>query len=571
MAPGRFRVDHLDIRSSKLWLNYDAGNVQTFVLSDRIFSRPDIRLYQRAEAFDVDLSACRYTTLDKNNALDLTVYPGWNNLASCEVRVKPATGGLRLLTTDATLIDTDSGFAKPPEAGVFFLGPMKEGTSLTVRFPYTVEQDMGTVAARLEVTYKTEAGGSYSFAKSSTIPIGLALNVNVHDVFKHEALYSRFSVTTASGKPLRLIASELLEAELFEPSSGMPPSDSVFVFSKQPATFLYKIKRKSDGVAGKRTGKTMQLKLHYSQLDSEIGLAFRAMVSKSVESTDLSTYKRAIDAIIDKHLSSVLDGRALEEASLLGEVPTGMLADIQWESHLQGLGAMRETGEDVGVAVSNFFKDWLESHHCVPILPPGTQPEPSSILIPVEIPSVSVVHTADIRLQKSVTNPPDESAGPTPTVTIGQVLSATLQLRWTRIWDTSASSQEDKEFSYEVTAPPEGWLLGGRRRGHFVIPGDSTKSSTPGTEAEIPLTLIPQREGWLPYPSVEIKEISADGEVVEQAAQSFEVDFRNLGETVRVVGGRKGVTVSLDAGGPGGGPLVLEGERMRRQGERVIA
>jgi hypothetical protein len=97
------------------------------------------------------------------------------------------------------------------------------------------------------------------------------------------------------------------------------------------------------------------------------------------------------------------------------------------------------------------------------------------------------------------------------------------------------------------------------------------RTSTPETEADIPLVLIPQREGWLPYPTVEIKEISQeDGRPLEPAAQTFEIDWRNLGETIRVVNGRTGVTVSLDASGPGGGPMVLEQERITKSGRMRV-
>ena len=546
-------------------LHFDRHAQEATSHTENIFKKSDIKLYRRADALDITLSASKHTALDKNNSLDLTLITGWNSLTGCEIRVKPATGGLRLLTTDATFVGSEDSFAKPSEAGAFYLGPVPAGTSRTLRFPFTVEQDMGVVAAKLEVTYNTDAGESFYLAKSSSIPIALALNVNVQ-----ESLFSRFSVSTATRSPLRLYESELLESELFESSFGTPPSSTVIVFAKQPATLLYRIKRKADGKPGKAPGKTMYLKLHYNQLDSEIEQLLRLTLAKSLEGSPLTPYKRVIEAILVDHVRGALQGHDLERAALLSEVSTSFLSEIRWKDHLRGAGMVPGSKDDVGAAVSAFFNDWLTSHPRVTI-PASSVTEKASILIPVEIPSVSVVHTADIHLEKPLPAPLTDKAGGTPTVVIGQVLSATLRLKWTRIWDTDAARTEDKEFSYEISAPGEAWLLGGRRRGHFVIPGGGPTSSTPETEAEIPLMLIPQREGWLPYPSVEIKEISADGEVVESHAQTFEVDYRNLGETVRVIGGRKGVTVSLDASGPGGGPLMLEGARMRPGDERMVA
>lgn len=314
----------------------------------------------------------------------------------------------------------------------------------------------------------------------------------------------------------------------------------------------------------------MCLKLHYNQLDSEIEELLRLTLSKTLEQSPLTLYKRAIEGILVNHIRAGLHAPDLERAALLNEVSTAFLRGIQWKDHFRGIGIVPGSKDDAGLAVSAFMDDWLKAHPRVPI-PSSSVSEKASITIPVEIPSVSVVHTADIRLQKPLPSPLPDHASGTPTVVVGQVLSATLYLKWTRIWDTTTTRAEDKEFSYEISAPGESWLLGGRRKGHFIIPSDSpTASSTPETEAEIPLTLIPQREGWLPYPSVEIREISPSGEVVELQAQTFETDFKNLGETIRVIGGRKEVTVSLDASGAGGGPLVLEGPRMRAADERIV-
>jgi hypothetical protein len=100
--------------------------------------------------------------------------------------------------------------------------------------------------------------------------------------------------------------------------------------------------------------------------------------------------------------------------------------------------------------------------------------------------------------------------------------------------------------------------------------------------------LIPLREGYLPYPSVEVRESSPEtngneshghGHGQGQGRKSpavvmghCETDYRNLGETVRVVADRRRVTVSLDASGAGGGPLVLDSERVSgREIGRVVA
>ncbi|CAG9952464.1 unnamed protein product [Clonostachys rosea f. rosea IK726] len=573
IVPGTYRVDHFNLSSNHLTLHYDRDLTIPVFTKDETFPEAEVTLYQRVNSLDVNLTATKHTALDRTNSLDLALSTGWNDLASCEIRVKPTTGGLRLVTTDATFVDSSDEFAKPPEAGLFFLGPVDKDTTLTLRFPYTIEQDFGQVGSKVEVNYTTKSGETFYLAKAISISVSLAVGVNVQDVFKHDTLFSRFSVTTASSNPIRLYKSQLIESELFGSSFGIAPTETVTIFAKQPASLLYKVRRKTQSAPSKRSEKTMYLKLHYTELLAEMQELVSRSFAEYLEQQDspLAEFAKPIGAVIAGRLKSELDVFDLEHAALLGEVPTKFLKEIPWKRQLRGLGKLPGTEESAATAIAGLLEEWQRGTPAVPI-PKTNVTETSSILIPMEMPSVSVLHTANIRLQPPPPGLTDGDHGAAPAVTINQVLSATLQLKWTRIWDTDSTRKEDQEFSYEVIAPGESWLIGGRRKGHFVIPYDpDMRTSTPETEADIPLVLIPQREGWLPYPTVEIKEISQeDGRPLEPAAQTFEIDWRNLGETIRVVNGRTGVTVSLDASGPGGGPMVLEQERITKSGRMRV-
>ncbi|KND89991.1 Trafficking protein particle complex subunit 10, partial [Tolypocladium ophioglossoides CBS 100239] len=576
VIPGKYRISHLGLLSSNLFLRYERDVNHPASRTTDMFKDANVTLFQRTGALDVRVSATKHICLDKNNSLDLELFTGWNALKSCEVRVRPATGGLRLLTTEARFVDSSMEFSKPPESGAFFFGSMAEETSVTLRFPYSIEQDLADVLAKLEVTYVTESDETFCLAKSLTVPVSLALGVNVQDVFKHQALFSRFNVSTASSSPLRLYKSELLESDLFESSFGVPPTNPITVFPKQPAGLLYKVKRKAGSKAGKRAGKTMYLKLHYTVLQTEVEELMTASVKEGLGETPLQQYSTLVEGHVLSEVRKGLQVRDLERAVLLGEMTTAFLEGVPWVRLFHGLGAVPGSDDDAATKLSEYLDSWQKSHSRIAI-PTCSVAEPCSILIPVEIPALSVVHTADMRLHSPLPSPLDDSSGITPTVCVNQMLAATLRLRWTRAWDTDTPQRDEQEFSYEITAPADTWLLGGRRKGHFVIPGSSASScasgitsSTPEAEAEMPLILIPQREGWLPYPSVDIREILA-GAGGEQATQACEVDWRNLGETVRVVSERKGVTVSLDASGPGGGPLVFESEGVGRREGRIVA
>ncbi|KAG5926554.1 hypothetical protein E4U42_003177 [Claviceps africana] len=598
-ALGSYRINRLVLTSSNLLFHHEQDANQSPARTSDIFRDADVTLFQRAKGLNVQLTSSKHISLGKNNALDLIVTPGWNALKSCELRIRSTTGGLRLLTTEAKLVEEEeegdessspTSFAKPSEPGAVYLGPIAPDARVTVRFPYSVEQDLGDVSVRVEVAYVTEAGELFHLAKSIMIPVSLAVGVNVQDVFKHNALFSRFNIETASSSPLRLLKSELLECELFESSFGCAPSNSVMVFPKQQAALLYKITRKRDAnvtalAAGSSSSRTLRLKLYYSVLQREIEDMIQQSVMAGLKDTPLELYSMMTAARVLEETRRGLQAHDLERAALVGQVTTAYLEDVAWARHFRGIGLVPGTKDDAATKLAEFLDGWQKQHPRMAVsgstaCPPVSWENSCSITIPVEIPSLSMVHTADIRIEPSAL---DRFEGGLRAATVNQVLPATLHLKWTRAWDTDGLPRPDQEFSYEVTAPADSWLLGGRRRGHFVIPGGespSTMSSTAETETEteMPLLLIPQREGHLPYPTVEIKEVPAAASAAEDrngggsgTGMACEVDWKNVGETVRVVSEKRSVTVSLDASGPGGGPLVLGSESMGGRRGRIVA
>lgn len=603
ILPGQYEVVNLSLSTNNVSMYYERTMGQAMDKSVTILRSPRVALYQRASSLDVRLAASKNVRLDKNNSLELELVTGWNGITECEVRIKAATGGLRLLMAQAQVVGTFRT-SKPAEGGMFLFSSLPAHSSLKIMFPFTVETDLGTVSVKVDVAYTT-GRGSFTFSKTPSVPISLALGVNVQDVFKHGALFSKFAVSSASSSPLRLFRSELEGSELFESHFGVGPSNPVMVFPKQPASLLYKITRKQGSEIGPKTKKTMYLKLQYSLLLEEVENALVTSLTQLLEGSEFCDYSKLVVSTALSQLRESLTGDELERCALLGEVRTFMFA-VNCAKFFKGLGKIGE--QDAAPALANFILAWQKDNTVLHLTPPDpTMTEPRSIIIPVDIPSITIVHTADIRLDDPGTanNVIDPSSG-VPAVCINQLVPATLHLKWSRIWDTgnldsasaptptpsasaavagpSPSFTEDLEFSYEVSAPSDTWLVGGRRKGHFVIPGASAAddaqamNSAPDTEADVALLLIPLREGWLLYPGVEITQVKGvgsagplDGEPESHSAGSgqCETDYRNLGETVRVISDRAKVTLSLDASGPGGGPLVLESESLGLGGKVV--
>lgn len=197
-----------------------------------------------------------------------------------------------------------------------------------------------------------------------------------------------------------------------------------------------------------------------------------------------------------------------------------------------------------------------------------------SIIIPVDIPEIQVVHTAELQLQPNGTS---ADANPTSSshAAVGQMIAAELCIRHTRRWCSPTNNEyadQPLECSYELLANPESWLLGGRRRGNFLARDGETIRFT--------VLLLPQKPGHLLLPGLEVrtfaptqpqaptspsaKDGAGGGPAVPVQRQPIpcEVDYRNHGETVLVLPDLRKTTVSLSASGsPGGSSWLVDSER----------
>ena len=196
-----------------------------------------------------------------------------------------------------------------------------------------------------------------------------------------------------------------------------------------------------------------------------------------------------------------------------------------------------------------------------------------------------MVHTAELRLDNLIS----QASGQTHAA-VGHVISAELRLHHTRRWCYTSTESEEPggatlEFSYEVHANPELWLVGGRRRGNFTAQAGETRSFT--------ITLLPQRAGHLLLPTIDVKTFiptpvspqsmstttsaainpvptggvgtgppppPPPGPLSQRRQVPSELDYRNHSETLLVLPDLKKTTVTVEPGSPGGGSWLIDSE-----------
>ncbi|PQE10126.1 TMEM1 family protein [Rutstroemia sp. NJR-2017a BVV2] len=578
--PGTYQVTHVILHSSKLIFEYPYDNSRhSSTTGDSFFKCPKLLVYHRAEAFNARLFASKCMHLDRNRSLEIELSSGWNKVNVGQLHVRAATAGLRLQTSEAKVIDGEVDIPKKAEAGVVHFGAMEPESTVRLSIPFNLEHEVNDITLKLELSYTTDQG-DFFFATPSTVGILLPLGVNVQDVFKHTALFSKFTISTSTNIPLRLLSSKLERSEVFEAQSGPGITKPITIFLRQPATMLYKITKALSPLSptsrrkSQKSSKTsLSLVLNYMCLDEEVNDAVAQALEQFLKDNILRPYTRLIIPAVLAELRTHFLPYDFERAAVLGEIPTSFILNIKWRDNFSGLGKSVDPERDTTVVIEQSLREWQQKTPSISLstlsIDEDAISRSRSIVIPVDVPSVNVVHTADLRLlqRASVSTNSAVAAANEP-------IPVSLHLKSTRAWDTETSlpdnQAEDLEFMYEVSGHSDTWLIGGRRKGHFKVPGSFEGK---GKKLTFPVILIPLREGFLPFPIVEIKPSpvvknaqsgSPGGDESSRAKPRLltcETDCKNMGETIRVISDARKTTVSLDASGPTGGAWLLESER----------
>jgi trafficking protein particle complex subunit 10 len=293
------------------------------------------------EALQARLYLSRFIHIDKRRSIEVEISSGWNDVDRAEVRLKSGSAGLRLRTGDATAASGNATIASTPGPGTLGIGSMGPDSVATFQVPYELETVLPELAIKLEMDYFTEKG-EFHYHSVFTVPIELPLDVNVHDHFKNESLYSKFNIKTSSNVPLNISGVDLEGSDEYEvQGQGRPPTSTV-VFPRQPLSMTYKITKRAADVMKKRQSRapaagSLALSVEYRCLDEDVLDRIRGMFAAAVENSPVHRLARLLIAIFADRLEHRVLPQQFEKIALLDKVDLGPFENMGWGECIDGL------------------------------------------------------------------------------------------------------------------------------------------------------------------------------------------------------------------------------------------
>jgi hypothetical protein len=283
-------------------------------------------------------------------------------------------------------------------------------------------------------------------------------------------------------------------------------------------------------------------------LDQVVLCAIENQFLEDIASSQFARLARPLSAHLLEILRSQWTQEDLEVACLLQKVEVWSYEEIGWDTVCGGL--PREMRSEA----KQWLGKWHHGHQSISLQ--HSEATKRQISIPIEIPAPRILLTVNLALTSTGDHHLPKA--------IGQPLAAMVKVHYTGRWEEGSMDmqQDGMEFSYEVIASPETWLVGGRRKGNFNV--------DVAEQQAFPVLLIPQRAGHLLLPPVEVKWNTPDGDnsrtVPPKGQTEFEVNCKSHAKSILVIPSLRETTISLDTEGAGGRSLLVDSQR--RQEER---
>lgn len=313
---------------------------------------PSILVYPHGNAFDARAVLTKNIHVEKLRNIIVEVDTGRNDIDSLDIRLRAASAGLRLHTADAVILE-DTIDLDIQQSGQLHIGPQGSGTKLRISLPYSLEHGLSEVTVRVEAQYST-VNGSFIFLSTNVILVALPLDVDVHDIFKADSIFSRFSIRTTNSIPLQVTGVQLKDSVAFA-VRPLPCPLLMTVFEKQPASLTYSITKKpvKDGSEFSRKEVALSMTVQYLCISDLMLDRIESALRAALEDSPYAHLKRLLVPLLRNGAQSHALALQFEKAVLLHELILPAYQDLGWDKVIHNLFAPLQTD----------LSEWLQSWH----------------------------------------------------------------------------------------------------------------------------------------------------------------------------------------------------------------
>lgn len=438
------------------------------------------------------------------------------------IRLRPASAGLRLYSSDARIV---LGSVTPVDAAnVMSFEDLKPDTPFAIEIPYALETNLPEIKIKLAIDYTTDAGTS-TFVSMQVLVSALALDVEVHDIFKAESLFSRFRIRTTDGLPL-FVDSATLTDSARHAVEGCPQADELTVLEQQPLSLCYRITQKA---GSSHPAAPLKLDITYRRLDDMIIGALSRRFADSLSLVKLGSLERLLVPYLEGAAKAQMSAEVLESALMNDALRVPTFEALEWPKLIRA----------VDPGLRDELQKWLSDWHAAnPLLELASIEQGTSrkLIVPMSIATIDIVQTVKLSL-----GPETKSATPR----VNAPTTCVLEFKFSRAWagsrapeasepESSVASGMAESFTYAIR--PNTWLVAGVTRGTFSVLENQTYT--------VPLTIVPTSTGLWSLPGVDVAPTSAvslpastDVRAAEapSAKVVYRTDFVSALEKVRVL------------------------------------
>lgn len=377
MIPGWYVLSKVNIFAGNILFVHDnssapeepvfakLGEPRLFHQADLI-ERQRILLWPHNRSIDARLSHGQTVHLERPKSISLEIFSGWNQIANGRLSLRSGSAGLRLHTAGAEGSNDKVAITDKSQPGLIFFGQFPSDSVWSISVPFNCERDLKDMIVRIEINYTT-AKGEFLYACSQKISTILPITINVQDIFKRGALFSKFTVGTAVAVPVRISRCQVEGNSEYEITSPSLSSASVDVFARQPLSRIAKIQHVSGShqEPSERKPAHTKLALHvdYRCVDQEILTVIESVFFNPLAGTPLQRFSRLLRPTLLASVHAVFSTQELEVAELLREINIGAFDEYSWGSSI-----ICGLPPDLGQELAKWLKRWHEvRNHLHPI------------------------------------------------------------------------------------------------------------------------------------------------------------------------------------------------------------